>query len=273
MKKLFIVTLAALGMLACTENGPSSTTGALSGKFSVSASKQVQFSPGNLQYNAGAKTWRFAIHQYDTVGLQSINIYDGWIDLYGWGTGNNPTDANVSAQDYTFVDWGTNTIPYYGIQTGSWRTLSKDEWIFLFCNRANADSLFAMGNVNGVNGVILLPDNYWKNPAGVTLVVSSSCGLTMNGDNYDDKTNDHFIDNILSINQWYLLENNGAVFLPAVGIRSSIQDISSTNSGGYYWSSTPKDDFSAYALIFTSESLAPQSKASRNLGLSVRLVR
>ena len=266
-------------MLACTENGPSSTTGALPGKFSVSASKQVQFSPGNLQYNAGAKTWRFAINQYDTIGSQSSNIYDGWIDLYGWGTGNNPTDANVSAQDYTFVDWGANTIPYYGIQTGSWRTLSKDEWVYLFCNRTKADSLFAMGSVNGVNGVILLPDNYWKNPAGVTLVVSSSCGLTMNGDNYDDNTNDddntnnHFIDNILTINQWYLLENYGAVFLPAAGIRSSNQDISSINSGGYYWSSTPKDDFSAYALIFTSKSLAPQSKATRNLGLSVRLVR
>ena len=43
-------------------------TGAINGLFSVSPSKQVYFSQGNLQYQASTNTWRFAEHQYDYVG-------------------------------------------------------------------------------------------------------------------------------------------------------------------------------------------------------------
>ncbi|MBO4655069.1 MAG: hypothetical protein J5644_05955, partial [Bacteroidales bacterium] len=42
--------------------------GAISGKFSVSSTKQVYFSQGNLQYQASTGTWRFAEHQYDFIG-------------------------------------------------------------------------------------------------------------------------------------------------------------------------------------------------------------
>ena len=51
--------------------------------FSVSATKKVRFSPGNLQYQASTKTWRFAEHQYDYIGDANRNIsptYSGWID-------------------------------------------------------------------------------------------------------------------------------------------------------------------------------------------------
>ena len=46
-----------------------SLAGGLSGKFSVSSGKQVQFSKGNLQYKASTNTWRFAEHQWDMVGM------------------------------------------------------------------------------------------------------------------------------------------------------------------------------------------------------------
>lgn len=36
--------------------------GTLSGLFSVSATKQVRFAKGNLQYRASTNTWRFAEH-------------------------------------------------------------------------------------------------------------------------------------------------------------------------------------------------------------------
>lgn len=63
--------------------------GAIGGLFSVSATQQVYFSQGNLQYQASTTTWRFAEHQYDYVGADNENIsstYSGWIDLFGFGT-------------------------------------------------------------------------------------------------------------------------------------------------------------------------------------------
>lgn len=87
---------------------PSTGDGVLSGKFSVSASQKVHFSQGNLQYKASTNTWRFAAEQYHCVGSNNANIspsYNGWIDLFGWGTGNNPTLLSTSESDYsTFVE-------------------------------------------------------------------------------------------------------------------------------------------------------------------------
>ena len=75
--------------------------------YSVSATKHVRFSPGNLQYQASTDTWRFAERQWKMVSnggtlanvwtgegdgrVKSDNAliavdYSGWIDLFGWGT-------------------------------------------------------------------------------------------------------------------------------------------------------------------------------------------
>jgi len=78
--------------------------------FSVSATKTVTFSPGNLQYHPANNEWRFAPSQLDYIGEDNANIsatYKGWIDLLGWGTGNNPANNSTNNEDYpTFVDWG-----------------------------------------------------------------------------------------------------------------------------------------------------------------------
>ena len=138
-------------------------------KYSVSASKQVYFASGNLQYQASTDTWRFAEHQYDFADEDNNNIsdtYDGWIDLFGWGTGDSPTKASGDNSDYaTFTDWGTNVIGTYPANT--WRTLSGEEWGYLFNGRANASSLYGFAIVNGVNGLILLPDD-WTLPSGLS---------------------------------------------------------------------------------------------------------
>ena len=103
---LFIAALCAVNAMA--------TEGALSGKFSISNSEKVCFSQGNLQYQASTSTWRFAEHQYDIIGAANANIsdtYDGWIDLFGWGTGDDPTKHTTDNNDYSvFTDWGVNRI-------------------------------------------------------------------------------------------------------------------------------------------------------------------
>ena len=137
--------------------------------FSVSATKTVTFSPGNLQYHAVNNKWRFAPNQTDYIGYDNENIsstYNGWIDLFGWGTGNNPTNKSTDYNDYqTFVDWGVNKIGSYSPNT--WRTLTYNEWYYLLTNRFNASNLKGVAQVNGVNGLILLPDA-WVCPSGVT---------------------------------------------------------------------------------------------------------
>lgn len=94
--------------------------GALPGEFSVSDTKKVRFSQGNLQYRASTQTWRFATNQYDFVGNNSGgNVYEngikctnaligdsysGWIDLFGWGTSGYDNIANDSAAN-NFQPW------------------------------------------------------------------------------------------------------------------------------------------------------------------------
>jgi uncharacterized repeat protein (TIGR02543 family) len=85
------------------------SNGATNARFSVRANKMVRFSRGNLQYQASTNTWRFAENQYDTIGADNTNISatnTGWIDLFGWGTGSNPTNTSTNNGDYSsFTDW------------------------------------------------------------------------------------------------------------------------------------------------------------------------
>ena len=49
----------------------STKDGAILSEFSVSETKKVYFSQGNLQYQASTNTWRFAENQWDYVGTQT----------------------------------------------------------------------------------------------------------------------------------------------------------------------------------------------------------
>mgnify|MGYP006988847010 CR=1 FL=1 len=263
--------------------------GTLSGKFSVSADTQVQFSQGNLQYQASTNTWRFAEHQWDMVGMgygqtnesnycyiggtvegsdnrQISATYSGWIDLFGWDTGSNPTNTSTSYSDYsTFTDWGVNPISNGGNQANQWRTLTNDEWNYLFETRANASSKYGAAKVNGVTGIVILPD-VWSLP--------SDCGFTAgmtSASNWYDWSLVASTNNYTTA-QWSQMESAGAVFLPAAGNRYGT-DVYNVGSYGFYWSASPIDTDGAYGLVFDSGDLYPQFSNYRICGQSVRLVR
>ncbi len=272
----------SISVIAPSENPDNPDTpvtpenGTLAGLFSVSATTQVQFSQGNLQYQASTDTWRFAENQYDLIGSDNSNIsasYSGWIDLFGWGTGSNPTNTSTDNSDYsTFTDWGVNAISNGGNTANTWRTLTKDEWVYLFYTRTNAATLFGLGSVNGVNGLILLPDN-WTTPSGASFTASTAQGLADSGDHYGaGEGNGHFTDNTYAASQWKTMESAGAVFLPAVGVRNGT-GVYNVGMSGNYWSATPLDTYGAYYLHFSPIYLGPQYPSSRHAGLSVRLVR
>lgn len=198
--------------------------------------------------------------------------YSGWIDLFCWGTGNNPTNSSTDYNDYsTFVDWGTNAISNGGNEANVWRTLTKDEWGYLFYTRTNAANLFGLGSVNGVNGTIILPDN-WSTPQGVSFTASTTQGLADQGSYYYNSNGDNFSHNTYTAEQWSVMEQSGAVFLPAAGDRNDT-GVNYVGSNGYHWSSTPSGMYSAYDLGILSDGLYPQGIGSRYYGMSVRLVR
>ena len=227
--------------------------------FSAGATKKVVFSKGNLQYQASTKTWRFAENQYDYVryGNDSISdSYSGWIDLFNWGTGDEPTNLVKEANIYySFVDWGINNIGLDAPNT--WRTLACEEWAYMCVTRPNASQLWALGkisveNVGEVTGFIILPDN-WITPSGVSFIPSISKGfyLTDNNDYFKSGGDWSYSLNSYSSSEWSMMESAGAVFLPAAGSRNSDLQSSSPGVEGVYWTSTNSVFFS-YEHLRTS---------------------
>lgn len=288
MKKLFYffaIAALALGMASCEGNDPTQTVpGALKGKFSVAANKQVYFSQGNLQYRASTDVWRFAENQWDVVGNNTLGTvyegltkscntkiasnYDGWIDLFGWGTAKEPTKTSEYTSDYPeYFEWGNKPIANGGNKANEWRTLTSDEWKYLFYGRTDAAHLFGMGSVNGVNGTILLPDN-WSGDK----FTDTDNGLVDRGTYYENSNSTNFSFHTFTAEQWKTMEEAGAVFLPAAGYRYGT-DVSLVGSYGYYWSSTPYQEDNVAIMYFNSRSLIPQNDSSkRYFGLPVRLV-
>lgn len=258
MRKIFF--LCALCASVLTANA---TEGALNGRFTIdSEGHLIVFSKGNLQY---VGTWQFAEHQWDTIGAGQA---DDHRDLFGWGTGDAPNKVSKENNDYaTFTDWGVNPITNGGNEANAWRTLTGDEWNYLFYTRENAATLFALGSVNGVNGLILLPDN-WELPDGAAFASASAKGYEWHNDGayYSGCT---YTDNTYTAEQWAVMASAGAVFLPAAGCRNGTKVF---NVGTYapYWSSTSS------RIIQSSSSdyrIYPNTAAFSNyMGYSVRLV-
>lgn len=239
--------------------------------FSVSDTKQVLFAPGNLQYTQSTTTWSFAENQYDYIGEDNLsgNALADKIDLFGW-SGSDYNNFGVSTSntlnDYfgSFVDWGSKQIGSDASNT--WRTLTNDEWEYLLNTRTNASSLKGVAQVNGVNGLVFLPDN-WRCPAGVTFKY---------GFHSSDGAEYYAAYQTFTADQWSKLEDAGAVFLPAAGRRYSNWGVYDMQLGKY-WSATEYVDpywgnNSAYYLLFSSNN-AIMDTDGRSDGFSVRLVK
>lgn len=237
--------------------------GALPGVFTVSDpdsfpnsgdEKKVHFSKGNLAYDVEATTnkWKFYEHQYDRAdnGSASATL----ISLFTWGysastslvyNGSAYVTDHTTNGDKLLVydkasseggdDWGVAYCESNNITVGTWRTLSKDEWTYLFNNHSYKWAL-----VNDVNGYVIAPDN-------VTL--------------QEDKT---------SYTETELNDAN-LVFLPAAGCRRG-SNVGYVGGYGFYWSSTASDGDYAYDVLFDSSGVFPDFDDSRYFGFSVRLI-
>ncbi len=290
---LMVVLMGATGNEVFGQSYP---TGAIAGVFSVGENTGVCFSQGNLQYQASTDTWRFAENQWDYVGSDNANIsetYSGWIDLFGWGTSGyhdssdpynvnyepwsiwtsevntdynyygygpstNMSDQNLTGTSANY-DWGVyNAISNGGNTTNTWRTLTNDEWDYVFFTRSTSSGIrYAKAMVNNINGVILLPDD-WQ-----------SSYYALNSANTNDAS---FSTNTIDATQWSTLEQHGAVFLPAAGYRNG-NSVYRVSSYGEYWSSSYSGGSSARLVSFLVSSLYTGYMDDRVIGHSVRLAR
>lgn len=261
--------------------------------FTVAEGRTVLFAPANLQYQAYTATWRFAPHQYDIAGNDNTHIsstYDGWIDLFGWGTSGWASGANVykpfatstDATDYYVggmpsndliggyanADWGVYNTISNGDNTIQWRTPTANEWQYLINQRSASiinnveNARFIRAIVNGLQGLILFPDSF-AYPIGINEPIDSlinNLGASPFSTTY-------------TIHEWEALEADGAVFLPVGGFREGTRLLSNPPTG-YYWSANRLAGayLQAYALMFNANEVIPKQGVARQRGCYVRLI-
>ena len=305
MKKFFtfLLTLIA-GTITCSAT---EYPDGLPGVFSINAhGGQVRFAQGNLQYLAATGetthpdgttskgTWRFALNQYDCAGSKNKNIstnYADWIDLFGWATSGYDNTANdpcamyfqpySAANDFTdctetnitgygpsvdqayrglvnaskYYDWGIYNSISNSKEGVFWRTLSYGEWYYILNGRPNAQNLRSQATIPNMRGYILLPDD-WSTPDGLTFVPLAN----------DWETNTY------SVAQWKIMEQAGAVFLPAAAQRRGTT-LYYGNTHGFYWTSSANNPRQAQIIHFNDTIMFTNSRYQRSYGNSIRLVR
>jgi len=260
--------MACIDVTDHTHSAPE--TGELPGKFTVNAEgKQVNFSKGNLQYLPVRPAFNFATAQWEVrLSANTFVKYTlvNWIDLFGWGTGNDPLDYSTDNADYpAFYEWGENPIMNSSYEAGTWRTLSDEEWDYILNGRPDAANKRGFGSINfrpepNKYGYILLPDTF-EVPQGL----------------HFDPTADNYDKNCYLPIDWKKMQDAGAVFLAYGGYRTdtTIYDYDHINmrgSKGHYWSTSVSGDSQAKAVSIGDNGLVLEAR-DRSQGLSVRLVK
>ena len=250
--------------------------------FSVGPTQKVTFSPANLQYTKSTDSWSFMPNEVMTVeanGSVGTNYASqDVVSLFTWGAnGNNgilPYNTNntfwqwtegagngylLTVDEENGSDWSVKANAANLGGHNDWRTPTQDEWTYLLGTannahqcRVNAKNLRKYRAINGVEGLVILPD-------GSTADIDGA---------------------------WADLQTVGAVFLPAAGGRMGASVILNGSDGhqGFYWSSKyyglAKKDASAGLLNFRQDpgqqldnGVYPIANYPCKYAFSVRLVR
>ena len=204
------------------------------GLFSIGDNSYAYFSKGNLQYRPLDGAWRIAPLQYQRgINLNQLTSLgenysqwqgeDKWTEFFTWGTwvvGGKPSSTSTNIDDFT------NTVDDEGNLVGDcaigkeWVVPTYNEWDYILFKRANADQKRGFSSINGVRGLVLLPDDF-NMPDGITFVAEQDALIEF------------------TLEQWTKMESEGAVFLPAFGLRFG-SNFNPTPMGAC-WSSTMGD--------------------------------
>lgn len=280
------------------------------GKFSISSTKKVYFSAGNLQYycSSDSPQWRFAPTQTHICGTDNNNPAANtgkWIDLFGWGTSGNLANnyPYQTSYDHTYygdganniasclTDWGSyissqssalfsyNGLPSYRSGDYPWMTLTQTQWLYLL-NPTNASTQRRINEVGGLGHTFSI------------VSVNGTVGLLI----YHDGFTQGGPTTLSPVPTANLADYPGCAFLPYAGYRDQAAGVSDdsplntyyTNSSqAWYWTATvgvntqgrPASN-KAYALQMNyqgssnsaSSTVISTSNQSRCKGFPVRLV-
>lgn len=247
------------------------------GCFSVSEKKTITFAPGNLKYSPKTDKWSFTDEQYKYLGSanQAFKEADE-IDLFCWGSGKMPLYVR---HETDYVDWGVNIIDDYPENT--WKCISAGEFAYIRKYRPNAEKLFGFGNIAGIRGMFIFPDNL-TNLAGIAPLKQSidySIGREWAGGYERTNHTSIFNDNTYTKAQWLIMEKAGVVFLPAACQYEAWYNpwhfLVVGYGGGHYWFNTGYYNEYAYAvsLEFRTDYVKFEDHTDKMSGNSVRLVK
>lgn len=234
-------------------------SGALPGIFSVGAGPdgqpgtaddiKVHFAKGNLRYNSSTKKFDLEENQYDFPVAWDVNHIGHffWSKDSAVAVKNPYSDSAKGDNDVLFTNKDANTPnPDFTVAEvkGSYRTLSKDEWEYLFNDRPGAGGKFKpIVIVNGKNCLVIAPDE-WSGEIQYT---------------YDDYSS------------WAAAEKEGLVCIPFAGTREESM-INNYEIVGECWASSADGFDTAIGIKFDWNSPSIAEQESRSQGCSIRLV-
>ncbi len=208
------------GTAYATTPQPEHTTDTTASLFSISASRQVCFARGNLQYRSASGNYRMAATQYDVLDEDTAGE---WTDRF--------------VQD---------TLRHLGDE---WRLLSNAEARYMMevrlCSAVGGveNARYARAKVVDVHGLLLFPDLFvW--PDSVALPVGVNNNGISNTLGWDD--------NVYSLADWQRLEAAGVVFLPAAN-SYQYNMVEHADGRACYWTST-----TGYAIVAAPDYVGTQ---------------
>ena len=197
------------------------------------------FLVATLYTQAETTTNSFSVSSNKKVQFAPANYKEGeTTELFQWSTANSHATPDANG----------------------WFVLSHEEWTYLLVTRdGEGMSKNALGQVGGVNGLIILSD-VWSQPDGVPPFQPVTEGVTY--------ANNHY-----TTEQWALMEAAGAVFLPCGGYSSDGMIPVNPDIHGAYWSSDAASGSNGYCIHFDDGYIHNQNDAVKTNYYSLRLVK
>ena len=228
--------------------------GAIPGFFSVSDTKKVFFSKGNLYYNGSTGTYHFEDSQtaYPTSWDPNHVGHFYYSKTASIAYAQSYSDNNRATWDMFFTNSDrktpNNSFTVEG-QTGVWRILDNHDsydWIYLLNSRGSGNKVHRSGvEVAGNHNCLVIA------PDGNTVDIKSS----------------------YTAEEWTAAESAyGFVCLPAAGWRSGSSFTNQDSLGGYLASSPVGNQAHQMYYVSFGSSVNDCAVGSRSYALSVRLV-
>lgn len=281
--------------------------------YSLSDTTKVNFAVGNLMYRPKTNTWKLADHQYDFVGGYKKDKFDGEDLVFGqhYGTVYDTIDGeygpcqntggsrkNIENPNYDgwidlFTQADAKSVNFIDtIHNFKYRTPKHIEFQYLVggfkidnitIGRKDYEKLRARGRIvledgKFVNGLILLPDM----PDSCSSVEECILKIMPQGTHFKSDYDGcwYYTDNVFTVDQWDVLEKQGAVFLPAGGgivwKSGTTYDFGMRyNRSGFYWTwNTSKSlEFGGYYYQGKNNTPSFVDKCNENNRRAIRVVR